>query len=372
MNVGGVQKSLINFIHCIHKNADIYLFLFYPHGQLINDLPKDVHIMYPEKKYQIIGMSNSETKNISFSLFIRRSFIVALCRLFGNYRIVKLAIKKMNVDGAFDLAISYFQNCNKKTILFGCNDIALKILAKQHFAFVHCDPKKTKLINRVSFNEYLRFDKVFCVSKQITDYMKELVPNCNVETLYNCHLIDNILAKSDETIISGKWNIHPKFISVCRLGKEKGIERIIKVCELMEINNIKYSWLIIGDSVYFDEYNNLIIQKKIKHLYLLGEKINPYPYIKLSDYLVIASYHEAAPMVLDESLILGTQVISTEYGYARELLEDRFVCKNNDDDFVNAIFSFAKSYKNEKSLCTIFDNNTRVKKIIERILNENN
>lgn len=59
--------------------------------------------------------------------------------------------------------------------------------------------------------------------------------------------------------------------------------------------------------------------------------MNPYVYMKQADYVVVSSYHEAAPMVFDEAKTLGVPVIATETTSAREMLGEQYgiVCDNS-------------------------------------------
>jgi len=56
----------------------------------------------------------------------------------------------------------------------------------------------------------------------------------------------------------------------------------------------------------------------------LGEKDNPYPYIKQSKLLVCTSVSEACPLVINEARILHVPVVTTDFGSAPEFINSGF------------------------------------------------
>ena len=81
---------------------------------------------------------------------------------------------------------------------------------------------------------------------------------------------------------------------------------------------------------------------------LLGKKVNPYPYLKLSDCFVLSSQYEGYGIVIDEARILGVPVISTDVADAKKIMNEGFgiLCDNSEDGIINAMKSFLeKGYK---------------------------
>lgn len=103
---------------------------------------------------------------------------------------------------------------------------------------------------------------------------------------------------------SDKLNI----VTVARFGKEKGVLRAIRAVSKLEKKDL-LKYYIIGDGTEFEQAKALIDELKLsENVTLLGEKENPYGYIKAADLLLIPSYSEAAPMVIGEgfsSVIIG-------------------------------------------------------------------
>ena len=75
-----------------------------------------------------------------------------------------------------------------------------------------------------------------------------------------------------------------------------------------------YYWYIIKEKI-----SELDMKDNVQ---LLGFKENPYPYIKEADLFVCASIHESYCLVVAESLVVGTPVVSTMCTGPIELLDN--------------------------------------------------
>ena len=85
----------------------------------------------------------------------------------GNKLLINTKIKKQKeIDGEYDIAISYFTSVYKSTNTF-CPEIVLyKVKAKQKFVFIHNDFDRVNLNNNYSLNVLSKFDKIILVSKK--------------------------------------------------------------------------------------------------------------------------------------------------------------------------------------------------------------
>ncbi len=104
-------------------------------------------------------------------------------------------------------------------------------------------------------------------------------------------------------------------LNVARINKRKRQDVLIRAFSKLKI---KQNLLFIGDTYTESDKNYLkALIELVKALglrdrvFFLGFKKNPYPYIKAADLFVLSSDNEGLSLVLIESLILGTKVIST-------------------------------------------------------------
>lgn len=77
----------------------------------------------------------------------------------------------------------------------------------------------------------------------------------------------------------------------------------------------------------------------MKCVKLLGQKDNPYPYMKMSDYFISTSRTESYGLALQEALILGVPVIATECAAIRETIDEQFgiIVENSISGVINGM-----------------------------------
>lgn len=367
MNSGGVQKSFLNFIKEIQNSFDITLFLFNKSGVFLDDVPETVKIITPSKWLSTFGSSQKETKNILKKIF--RGLIAFLCKVFSSNRILPFFLKRIAFNN-YDASISYIQNSSNQSIRWGCNFLALNVKAKIKMSFIHCDLQETNILDDYAIKEYMKFDYIFSVSS-FSKSMMEKRGLKNVFLFYNPIDTCGVLEKSLQKIESNYYKKEKiTFVTVSRLSPEKGIDRILDVCYKLQNFNLSFSWFVIGTSNLINRYIQEAQKRHIFNLYFLGEKSNPYPYIRLADYLVIPSYQECAPMVIDEAHILNTKILSTHFNSAKEFLTDEELCNNSLEGLFDAVFellSCKRKYSNKEY--AIMDNKERIANFISAINN---
>ena len=148
----------------------------------------------------------------------------------------------------------------------------------------------------------------------------------------NCHRFDRVQQASlDETVTLAPEKIN--LVTVARLGKEKGVERAVQAIAQLGSLREKLHYWVVGDGVQMPLIRQLLEKEHLSScVTLLGEKSNPYPYMKNADLLLIPSVSEAAPLVIGEAASLGTPVLSTRTSSAKEMILDEdlgWVCENS-------------------------------------------
>ena len=115
------------------------------------------------------------------------------------------------------------------------------------------------------------------------------------------------------------------FVTVSRLGEEKGLERTVRVFQkLMEEGIGAFTWTIVGDGPEHDRLKALIAEGGLQDkIFLAGGHKNPYPYLKNASAFILPSFNEAAPMVYGECAALRIPVITTNTCSAEEMVGKR-------------------------------------------------
>ena len=172
-----------------------------------------------------------------------------------------------------------------------------------------------------------------------------------------------VFGQSDEKI----------FVTVCRLVKQKALDRLIKIHSKLIKNGYMHKFYIIGDGPEKEKLKKLIEQENVKETFiLLGKKENPYPYIKQADYFCLLSYYEGYGMVLEEAKILNKKIIITNTA-ARECLEGykkSIILDNTDEGIYNGLLKIIKhdEPKNEdRDDDYKYNNYDKIQKIIDLV-----
>ena len=85
IHTGGISKSLLNFLPHICKYGECDLLLFRNDNIDETLIPSNVNIIIGDDKLSILGMSQSEIKFKSKTLFLYRSLLVIIARIFGGH-----------------------------------------------------------------------------------------------------------------------------------------------------------------------------------------------------------------------------------------------------------------------------------------------
>lgn len=286
--IGGIEKSLINLLKQIdYKKYKVDLMLETKSGELLEQVPKNVNII----EYKVYNLNNKPLQKIL------------------NYiNQLKWTIKNKN---KYHTSICY------ATYSYPANKIAL-ISSKNNILFIHSD--YTELYNEKELKTFFdtrninKFNKIIFVSNESKENLLKYYPNIVNKSIVINNIID--IKEINQKSIEYKTNFNKENINLLFVGRlEEESKNISFMLEQINILKNKYKNIklyIIGDGKDKSKYIKYIKQNKLeKHIELLGQIINPYPYIKDCDYLLLTSYYEGYPVVFNESIVLKKDVIST-------------------------------------------------------------
>jgi glycosyltransferase involved in cell wall biosynthesis len=115
----------------------------------------------------------------------------------------------------------------------------------------------------------------------------------------------------------------PLVLFVGRLYPEKNLPLFIAACDNLKQRGDKFQALVIGDGVQAPLLQDAIATRPWMHWIPKMVRSEVLDTMALSQVLVICSRYEAGPLVLLEAIGLGTPVVSTGVGRARELVTPR-------------------------------------------------
>ena len=352
LTIGGAERVLVDLANRLSEEYNVTIFTIYDGGELKKELNQGIKkIALYRKPYK--EFSKIEKLKASLKLIIYKK------------KIYELIMKR-----GFDAEIAFlegpvtrlFAKSNSKKIAWIHNDISK----------VYGNGLKAKIKKWVDGIAYKKYNKLVFVSEENKkDFNKEYkwANEKEQEIIRNYIDYKKVLKKASEKLDLPYDNKEINLLTVCRLVEQKALDRFIKVQKELEIKGIHVKIYIVGDGP--QRYN---LQKQIdsegltNKFILLGQKENPYPYIKYCDYFCLLSYYEGYGMVLEEAKILNKPIILTNTaaiecakGYDKAI-----VLENNFDGIVKGLEKELKS-DNVKYLTNTAENNTTLQNINEEI-----
>ncbi len=343
--VGGVQKALINLLHEIKHDYDIDLFLFYNEGEYKYEISKEVRVIEAVSPLKVLGMSQVKAKQLGLFYYMLRGIAATYARVISNhFPIHMLTLMERKLNG-YDVAISFLQCDRERRFYGGCNEFVLyRVNAPVKIGFLHCDFLKYGGNTKKNRENYKQFDKVVTVSEGCRQSFITAVPETESKTF----CVQNCINYSEITRLAGENPVvyekdYTHLVTVARLSEEKGIQRGIRVVQRLKKSGYKVKWHIVGDGVL--KSTILLNIKNInggEYIHLYGSQSNPYRYLKNADLFLLPSFHEAAPIVINEAKCLKVPVLTTETVSSEEMIinnKEGFICENSEKGIYNALIS---------------------------------
>lgn len=290
LNVGGMEKALVSLLNKLaDKNYGITLVLENKVGALINDLDKRIVI----KRYRLSSCKIT---------FIRKAINF-------THRLWWCCFNRNR----------YGFSCNYATYSVIGSKLAC-IASKNSALYVHSNYlgyyKGDKAKSETFFNsiDLAKFNRVLFVSKESKDCAKDIFPQISdrFTVLSNIVNAEEIIEKAQQEAEEKFSNEEINLLFVGRLDDtSKNFELLLNSFKLAYGQKPRLRLYIIGNGPDKQKIEKCISDNAIEGVTLLGEKINPYPYMRQCDSLILTSRYEGYPIVYVEALILNKQFITT-------------------------------------------------------------
>lgn len=246
------------------------------------------------------------------------------------------------IQGEYDKEIAFLEG--PITRLFSTKNKKTKKIAWIHndISKVYGNNVRAKIKLMIDRKIYNKYQKLIFVSKDNKKAFDIQYPNMKPteEVIYNYINAQKVVEKSEETIDFLFEDKQINFLTVARLVKQKGIDRLIHIHKKLINNNYKNKFYIIGEGPERKMLENLIKEKHLQEtFFLLGSKENPYPYMKKADIFCLLSKFEGYGMVLEEAKILNKPIIITNTA-GREAVENyknSIIVENNENEIYNTL-----------------------------------
>lgn len=349
MKIGGVQKSLYNLLWSVADDYDITLCLFSRTGEYIDKLPSNVRVVACRSLFRYLGVGQSECGRSPRDC-LTRGLLALVCRLFGRKAVMRLLLRSQKpIEEHYDCAISFLHNGSLRHFYGGVNEFVLaKTDAARKIAFLHCDYAHCGANCEENNALYKGFDAIAACSNGCREAFLRVMPELRDKcvTVSNFHRYDEIrrLANNEPFTYSlDALNV----VMVGRLAHEKGVDRAVRAVKFACDEGIPVKLHLVGSGPMEPELRKTVAELPLEdHVVFHGAQSNPYRFMRNADLLLLASYHEAAPMVIDEACCLGLPILTVQTTSSDEMVTVRrcgWVCENSQEALNEALVSVLKN-----------------------------
>lgn len=324
---GGVTSALINLLNELSKLNlyEIDLLVFSSNGYCKSEISETINIVKSPFWLDIWYSVREDYRNISLKKLLWFALHL-IGKIISSDKIVNYLIKKAKKIKGYDVVIAFSNDIYSVNTNLGCNDFAIKAVdAKKKIAWIHNDSYRLGFNYDNCKKAYANFDFIVNVSYACKKMFDEIIPEYKDKSkvVYNMFNIKRIRLLEDKKnpYDREKFNI----VTVARLdNKQKRIDKIIYCCEKLKSDGLtNFKWHVVGDGPDRDWLVSLSYEKGTNDVITFeGGKNNPYPHMKYADIFVLTSDYEAYAMVMTESLLTGTPVITTNFPAASEVISD--------------------------------------------------
>ena len=343
MDVGGIEKALLNLVNRIDLDKyNVEIVLEEKRGIFLDKINKDIKVKelkVSNYKDPIIRKTINVLRKLRFKVLNYMKYDFSCCYTTYSYSSSKLALMSSN-----------------NTAFYVHNDYRTIYPLDEDFYYFF-DSRNIKEYKKIVFvsNEN---------KKGFVEKYKDLKDKCIV--LNNFINTDEIINKSNEPIGEKKPKNKKLFVFVGRLDdSSKKLKRAINLA-----HNIKDIELwIIGDGPdksMYEEYN-----KGNDRVKFLGRKINPYPYMKEADYIILTSDYEGFPVTYLESIVLNKDIITTLNTSDDNInMKDyAYIISKDEDKMIKEVKDIIKKKSTKKNINLEELQEIRMKKL-EKIFNQ--
>ncbi|WP_228459196.1 glycosyltransferase [Chryseobacterium carnipullorum] len=367
MEMGGVEKVVLSILHNLDpEKFDITVCLNLNQGELRNEFPAHV-----KKVYFTEGKEDFSKNPLIHKLqLVRRRLMLA--RILKNHKVSDriLGNKKFDIEIAptYSAFSSVINSSNKASKKIGWFHSEINVLSLQ------------PLVADILKN-FPEFDHIIYCSQKIKDLMHEHYPDLKYpqeSVVINAIPIDEIKQKAAEKIEALPEG--PVFVSVGRLHSRKGYHKLIDAHKRLIDEGFHHSIVVVGSGEEMKNLTDQISKHSVQETFiLLGNRMNPYPYVKNADYFILPSESEAWPLVIAEALILQKPIIATNTGDVGVMIKDQetgYLINYETDEMYSAMKKFltdpellSKIRKNLENIEDQFDNQ-KIFDTVESILED--
>lgn len=315
--VGGGTSSLSSLYDAIKKDYEISVLLLTKQG--LADVSYKNVIINPGFFLELFYSDFTCSRGI-------KKFLVGIFRLFSRL------LYKFGINVEKMIAKKYQRRYSERDIVIPFGE-GMATRFAQYFdncyksAWIHFEISKNPYSPQIE-ELYSKFDNVVVVSDLIAEQLgiKYPILAAKIVGIHNIVDVDRVSRLSGEDIPEMYEDNVVNIISIGRLSQVKRFSQIPSIALDLKKKGLKFKWRILGPECDISEKDALLSgidnYNLSNEVEWLGNRTNPYPYLKKSDIFVMLSITEACPMVITEARILDVPIVSTDYKTSFEFINN--------------------------------------------------
>jgi len=310
MEMGGVEKVLLSMLNNLNRDKfDLRLCLNLFQGELRNEIPDFIN-------FKTLAKGKEDFSKNPFIHKIQLALRSAKLWLYRTFPAIPDRFI-LNNDADVEIATGYTMFSD---VLNSSNKKSKKI------GWFHSDITYPKLQPAVPLilKQIPQFDYFFWGSQQAKDIFTETYPDIVLppnEVIRNAIPIEELKQKASEFQPDFETE-NQVFVTVGRLHSRKGHHKLLDAHAQLLKDGFPHTIFVIGDGEEKENLENQAKKLGVKDSFiLLGSLLNSYPYVKNSDFFIMPSESEGWPLIIADTLILQTPIISTAVGGIPEMIE---------------------------------------------------
>ena len=347
LSMGGLEKTLIDLCNNLdYTKYKVDLYLFSDGRDLLPSLNKNVNLL-PDSPYlstvfnKPVGYAVKtliKQKKLSLAFYRVLRFIKARLKIKGLSNLDWHFQKKtmLKIDKEYDSAIAFAEGT-------ACYFVAECVKAKVKNMWIHTDISQITTNKKLDNMAFAVANNVCTVSQNSANALKENYPDFSkkvkvftLPSLFNFEKLEKLANQPNEM---DKETIN--ILSVGRLVELKGFHLCAPACKKLIDEGYKIKWYVAGDGPQRAELESLIKQNNLEESFvLLGNKENPYTYIKSADICVQPSSYEGLSLVVYEEKYFKKPVVATGILGNLEMIKDHqngLIIERNSDSIYKAV-----------------------------------
>ena len=307
--MGGIERVLTSYLQGLANDEDLEITVLIKENDpekniFLTDIPKNLPVVFI-KTEEMVKFRNKVKENKK-NIFCRLLYPLLLSyeRIYMKKWLKRFMYEnqdKFDVVIDFDMSLGkYLDIINLPKIGWIHNTLVKKI-----------ENKKKKIRYKKRLDKY---DKIVVICDEMKEEAKKLfeVSEKKLVRIYNPFDIDKVGREKEIIEEEDKEYLKEDYIvAVSRLVEDKGRVDLIEIYNGLYKKGIKEKLYILGEGP-----TRLQLEKRIKELklenriFLIGQKNNPFPWMKNAKVFIHTSYGEGFGLVFIESILCGTPVIS--------------------------------------------------------------